>query len=216
VSEWVSEFCLTSSSEQFFGYIMARTSYVSIRWWCLLWTIDQHTELDFYYSVISPKQQCAGRHVALLGHLILIPTSIYPRLLVISCMLSGEAANTYFIVFGLTRPAIYCTLTIIPQMGLIIRGISSRRYIRYGIEYILINEIIWGKKWFSDFLNLSKLISDKWSMFFLDGVINLGFYSQKMTCKHVWFINHRIIKLINSRSENKMSCTYYVSPPFFF
>jgi hypothetical protein len=33
---------------------------------------DQHTELDFY-SVSSLKQQSAGRHVALLGHIILIP-----------------------------------------------------------------------------------------------------------------------------------------------
>jgi hypothetical protein len=34
---------------------------------------DQHTELDFY-SASSLKQQSAGRHVALLGHIILIPS----------------------------------------------------------------------------------------------------------------------------------------------
>jgi hypothetical protein len=33
---------------------------------------DQHTELDFY-SASSLKQQSAGRHVALLWHIILIP-----------------------------------------------------------------------------------------------------------------------------------------------
>ena len=34
--------------------------------------LDQHAELDFY-SASSLKQQSAGRHVALLGHIILIP-----------------------------------------------------------------------------------------------------------------------------------------------
>jgi hypothetical protein len=35
--------------------------------------LDQHAELDFY-SASSPKQQSAGRHVAPLGHIILIPS----------------------------------------------------------------------------------------------------------------------------------------------
>jgi hypothetical protein len=35
--------------------------------------LDQHAELDFY-SAISSKQQSAGRHVAPLGHIILIPS----------------------------------------------------------------------------------------------------------------------------------------------
>jgi predicted alpha/beta hydrolase len=35
--------------------------------------LDQHTELDFY-SASSLKQQSAGRHVAPLGHIILIPS----------------------------------------------------------------------------------------------------------------------------------------------
>jgi hypothetical protein len=34
--------------------------------------LDQHAELDFY-SAISLKQQSMGRHVAPLGHIILIP-----------------------------------------------------------------------------------------------------------------------------------------------
>ena len=33
--------------------------------------LDQHYELDFY-SASSLKQQSAGRHVALLGHIILV------------------------------------------------------------------------------------------------------------------------------------------------
>ena len=35
--------------------------------------LDQHPELDFY-SVSSLKQHSAGRHVAPLGHIILIPS----------------------------------------------------------------------------------------------------------------------------------------------
>jgi hypothetical protein len=35
--------------------------------------LDQHAELDFY-SASSLKPQSAGRHVAPLGHIILIPS----------------------------------------------------------------------------------------------------------------------------------------------
>jgi hypothetical protein len=35
--------------------------------------LDQHAELDFY-SASSLKQQSAGKHVALLGHIIMIPS----------------------------------------------------------------------------------------------------------------------------------------------
>jgi hypothetical protein len=35
--------------------------------------LDQHAKLDFY-SASSLKQQSAGRHVAPLGHIILIPS----------------------------------------------------------------------------------------------------------------------------------------------
>jgi len=35
--------------------------------------LDQHAELDFY-SASSLRQQSADRHVALLGHIILIPS----------------------------------------------------------------------------------------------------------------------------------------------
>jgi hypothetical protein len=42
-------------------------------WWDPLCTIDQHAKLDFY-SASSLKQQSAGRHVARLGHISLIPS----------------------------------------------------------------------------------------------------------------------------------------------
>jgi len=43
-----------------------------MRWWEVRFVLDQHAELDFY-SASSLKQQSAGKHVTLLGHIILIP-----------------------------------------------------------------------------------------------------------------------------------------------
>ena len=60
---------------------------------------DQYTQLDFY-STSSLKQRSACRHDDPLGCMIRIlsqPVCSY-------CMLSGEAANKNFIVFGLTWP----------------------------------------------------------------------------------------------------------------
>ena len=65
--------------------------------------LDQHANLDFY-SASSLKQQSTGRHVAPLGHIILILNQ---------SVFSGEATNSNFIIFGLTRsglePTMYCT-----------------------------------------------------------------------------------------------------------
>jgi len=71
--------------------------------------LDQHTELDFY-SASSLKQQSADRHVAILGHIILIPSQPVFALSPKCCVLSGEATNTNFIVFGLTRPGLERTI----------------------------------------------------------------------------------------------------------
>jgi hypothetical protein len=70
VSEWVSE-CLTAI-QQLFSYIMARTSSFSMRWRWFPLCSRPIRELDFY-SASSLKQQFAGRYVASLGHIILIP-----------------------------------------------------------------------------------------------------------------------------------------------
>jgi hypothetical protein len=89
--------------------------------------LDQHVELDIF-SASSLKQQSAGRYVAPLGHIILIPSRPVFDLSPDCCMLSGEATNTNVIVFGLTRPwldpTIYLTrktstLTITPPMCLL-------------------------------------------------------------------------------------------------
>jgi hypothetical protein len=64
--------------------------------------LDQHTEFDFY-SASSLKHQPADRHVAPLGHIILIPVHPVFALSPECCVLSGESTNTNLIVFGLTQ-----------------------------------------------------------------------------------------------------------------
>ena len=68
--EWVIDYCLTPN-EQCFSHIMARTSYIQWNDGDVCFVLDQHAELDFY-SAGSLKQQSADRHVAPLGHIILI------------------------------------------------------------------------------------------------------------------------------------------------
>ena len=69
----------------------------------------QHSELDFY-SVTSLKQQSAGRNVAPLAHIILIPSQPVFALSPKCCVLSGEATNTNCIGFGLIRPGLEPTI----------------------------------------------------------------------------------------------------------
>jgi hypothetical protein len=74
--------------------------------------LDQHAELEFY-SASSLKQQSADRHIAPLRHIIPIQSQPFFALSPYCCVLSGEATNTNFIIFGLTRlglnPTIYRT-----------------------------------------------------------------------------------------------------------
>ena len=75
--------------------------------------LNQHAQLDIVYSASSLKQQSADRHVALLGHTIVIPSQPAFALSPPCCVLSGEATHIYFKVFGSTRsglePTIYHT-----------------------------------------------------------------------------------------------------------
>ena len=67
----VSDYCFTPN-EEFCRYIMARTNYNE----CnddVHFVLDHHAELDLH-SGISLEQQSAGRHLAPLGHIILIPS----------------------------------------------------------------------------------------------------------------------------------------------
>jgi hypothetical protein len=72
----VSEWLLFNTNSQFSNYIMARTS--NFKWNDdeVRFVLDQHAELDFY-SASSLKQQTANRHVAPLGHNILIRRNQY-------------------------------------------------------------------------------------------------------------------------------------------
>jgi hypothetical protein len=76
-------------NEKFFSYMMTRMSYIQymmtrmsyIQWDDdIRYVLDQHAWMDFY-SNSSLKQQSAGRNVASLGHIILIP--IQPVLLLL-------------------------------------------------------------------------------------------------------------------------------------
>ena len=64
----------------------------------------------FIWILIVLVQQSANRHVAPLGHIIVIPSQPVFALSPEYCMLSGEATHTYFIVFGLTQPVLEPTI----------------------------------------------------------------------------------------------------------
>jgi len=72
VSEWVSDCCLMPI--QHFSAISWREQ-VNFQWDDddVRFVLDQHAELDIH-SASSLKQQSAGKHVAPLGHIILIPS----------------------------------------------------------------------------------------------------------------------------------------------
>jgi hypothetical protein len=74
----------------------------------LCFFLDQHAELGFY-SASSLKQQSVGRHVAPLGHIILIPSQPVFALSPYCCVLRGEATNTnfYSLWFDPTRAPTY-------------------------------------------------------------------------------------------------------------
>jgi hypothetical protein len=64
---------------------------------------DQHSD---FHSASSLKQQSAGRHVASLGHIILIPSQSLLLLLNVACF--AETTNTKFDLLGL-EPKIQST-----------------------------------------------------------------------------------------------------------
>ena len=70
--------------------------------------LDHHAWLDF--NSASSLKESAGRHVAPLGHIILIQNQPVFALTTECCMLSSKAPNTNFIVFGSTRPGLEPTI----------------------------------------------------------------------------------------------------------
>ena len=107
----MSDCCLTPI-QQYFSYIMATTSSFSMRWW---WgpLCSRQTRWVGFYSASSLKQNSTGRHIALLRHIILVPSQPVFALTPYCYVLSEEATNTNFKVVGLTcpglEPTIYCT-----------------------------------------------------------------------------------------------------------
>jgi hypothetical protein len=63
--------CYFMPNKKFFSYIMAKTSYIQWDDYDVRFVLDQHNELDFH-SASSLQQQSNDRHVAPLGHIILI------------------------------------------------------------------------------------------------------------------------------------------------
>jgi hypothetical protein len=69
----VSEWLLFDAKWAIFSSVVARTSYFQWNDGDVRFVLDQHAELDFF-SASTLKQQSAGRHIAPLGHIILIPS----------------------------------------------------------------------------------------------------------------------------------------------
>ena len=70
----MSEWLLLTPNQHFFSYVSWQEQ-VNFQWDDdeVRFVLDQHVELDFYIAS-SLKQQSADRHVAPLGHIILIPS----------------------------------------------------------------------------------------------------------------------------------------------
>ena len=64
--------------------------------------VDKQPHLDFYSASLQ-KQQFVGRHVAPIGHNILIRSQPVFVFTPSCCMLSVDATNTNFIVFSFTQ-----------------------------------------------------------------------------------------------------------------
>ena len=96
--------------QQSFSYIMAEEQ-VNFQWDDdeVRFVLDQHTELDCY-SASSLKQQSADRHVAPLGHVILIPSDQSLFFLFNAACLPEKQQISICIVFGMTRPGLEPTI----------------------------------------------------------------------------------------------------------
>jgi hypothetical protein len=114
VSEWVSEWVSVVYRQLSNSSAISWREPVHFQWDDddVRFVLDQLAEFD-YYSANSLKQQSGGRHVAPLGHIILIPSQPVFGRSPYWCVLSREATHTNFIVFVLTRSGlelmIYCT-----------------------------------------------------------------------------------------------------------
>jgi hypothetical protein len=109
--EWVNDCCLTPT-RQFFSTISWREQ---VNFQCsdeVRFVLDQHAR-NFIVLDHFLKQRSTDRHVASVGHIILIPSQPVFALSPKFCAFFGEATDTNFVVFCLTRsglePTIYRT-----------------------------------------------------------------------------------------------------------
>jgi hypothetical protein len=77
---------------------------------------------------VNPGNKSADRHVASLGHIILIPRQPVFALSPYCCILSREATNTNFIVFDLTRSGLT------PRSTTLMTSLLILYYIIYNIK----------------------------------------------------------------------------------
>ena len=105
--------CSLTPSDQYFSFIMARTSYFCCCWWddkdaCFIVDLCYL----FFYSASSLKQVYMQRHVAQLKDTVtfiskLCSSTNHSLFLFQNIVLSGQAANVIFIVRSFTPPWIY-------------------------------------------------------------------------------------------------------------
>ena len=97
--EEVSDCCLTPT-QQFFSYIMERTSFNGMMMTSALY---YYNTSSWIFIVLELTQQSAGRHVATLGNIFLIPRQLVFPLSPQYWVLSEESTITNLIVCGLSR-----------------------------------------------------------------------------------------------------------------
>jgi hypothetical protein len=83
----------------------------------LRFVLDQHTELDIYSASLL-KQQYSGRHVASLGHIILIQSQPVFTLSPKCCMLSGDQLHS-LCMLTITPPMLWSCKNIFVFVGLV-------------------------------------------------------------------------------------------------
>ena len=101
----MSDCCLTPNEQCFSYHGENKLNSMKWLWWGWWWCplLTRSTCLVGVYGANSLKQEATGRHVALLGHIIMIPCQTIFTLTPLNLALSGDLENYNFIVFGLTR-----------------------------------------------------------------------------------------------------------------
>jgi hypothetical protein len=107
IIKWVSDCCLTPV-EQFFSCVMARTSYISMRWWCLLCT--RPTGLVGLLIVLAHLNNSPGVDMVFYSNTLswFWTNQSFPSLLKLSaaCQAKSCKYQFYCLWFGMTWPGV--------------------------------------------------------------------------------------------------------------